>query len=221
MTKPIIAIDGPAASGKGTLAKRLASELNFAYLDTGKLYRATAHEILSSGLSLKDKNDARDAAQLLIKRLNNNPAILQNPALASDECGQAASIIAAYPQVRDALNQCQRDFAKTPPIGTNGAILDGRDIGTIIAPNADLKLFITAKTEIRAQRRLKELQSKGISTTYTNVLDDMRMRDERDAGRKDAPMSIAADAIQIDTSDMDAETAFQTALQTAKQTLNL
>lgn len=221
MAKPVIAIDGPAASGKGTLARRLAEELGFAYLDTGKLYRAVAHEIVSTGLSIKDKKDARDAGQIVVKRIGNDPSILQNPHLEDDKIGSAASVIAAYPEVRNALNQFQKNFAKNPPMHAKGAVLDGRDIGTIIAPNAQLKLFITAKTEIRAQRRLKELQSKGISTSYSLVLDDMRSRDARDAGRKDAPMTIAKDAIQIDTSEMNAQDAFQKALQLAHQTLNL
>ena len=222
--KMIIAIDGPAASGKGTLARALADKLGFAYMDTGALYRGTAFELLSAGLSDRDQNDAMDAAKILVKRIQNaeKPAdILGNKSLREDKIGQQASKIAAYPKVREVLNTLQRDFAKNPGLGYKGAILDGRDIGTVICPNADLKLFITASTEIRAQRRLKELQSRGISTTYEAVLTDMRERDARDSGRKTAPMKPAGDTITIDSSDLDAGQMLEKAVRLAKEKLSL
>lgn len=223
MRSPIIAIDGPAASGKGTLARRLAAAFDFAYLDTGALYRATAFEVLQAGLSLLDKNDARDAAQLLQKKLARAVSpleILGNAALRDDKIGSAASVIAAYPAVREVLLGLQRDFAKSPGNGFKGAILDGRDIGSVICPDADLKLFVTAEVKVRAKRRLKELQSRGLTVTYGSVLEDLRARDARDAGRKDAPMVVADDAITIDTSDLNADEAFEKALIIAQQSLS-
>lgn len=224
MSKPIIAVDGPAASGKGTIARKLSEILNFAHMDTGALYRAAAFELLDSGLSVKDKRDAHDAAQNLVKKITASPSpdkILGNPRLRDDDIGQAASKIAALPEVRAALDDLQKNFAKNPGTQFDGAILDGRDIGTIICPNAPLKFFITAKTEVRAQRRLKELQSKGIQATYGTVLDDMRERDKRDSERKNAPMTRAKDAIIIDNSDLDAKETLETALKITKERLNL
>jgi len=165
MSKNIIAIDGPAASGKGTLARSLAARLGFAHMDTGALYRATALEVHDAGLSAQDENDARDGAQILAQKIANaaSPSdVLDNPALRTDQIGQQASIVAAHPRVREVLKNIQTDFAENPGKGYNGAILDGRDIGTIIVPDAPLKLFITANVEIRAKRRLKELQSRGL-----------------------------------------------------------
>lgn len=222
MNKPIIAIDGPAASGKGTLARSIASKLGFAYMDTGALYRAVAFEIINAGLSIRDKKDARDAAQILVKKINAaaSPAdILDNKALRQDDIGSAASKIAAMPELREVLNTLQRDFAKNPTSRTKGTILDGRDIGTVICPNADVKLYITASVEIRAQRRLKELQSRGITATYTAVLSDMRERDARDSGRKAAPMKPADDAIIIDSSDLSADDMLKKALDIINQRL--
>ncbi len=205
--KMIIAIDGPAASGKGTLARKLAEKLDCAYMDTGALYRAAAFELLNAGLSLRDENDARDAAQILVKKIQkatNPDDILGNATLREDRIGQQASKIAAHPRVREVLSDLQRGFAINPGKGFQGAVLDGRDIGSVIVPNAPLKLFITASVEIRAKRRLKELQSRGIAATYGAVLKDMRERDARDSGRKAAPMKPADDAIIIDSSDLDA-----------------
>ncbi len=222
MAKPVIAIDGPAASGKGTLARSLADKLNFAFMDTGALYRATAFELVAAGLSAKDKSDAHDAAKILVKRIKNaqNPQdVLENKTLREDKIGKEASKIAAYPTVREALNQLQRDFAENPGKLYKGAVLDGRDIGTVICPEADLKLFITAKTEIRAERRLKELQSRGIAATYEAVLEDMRERDARDAERETAPMKPADDAVIIDSSDLDAGEMLDKALLLVKQRL--
>jgi len=223
MSKPIIAVDGPAASGKGTMARKLASALDFAYMDTGILYRAVAFEVLDDGLSIKDKRDCMDAAQILVKKINNardTSKILGNPRLRDDDIGQAASKVAAIPEVRERLNALQKDFAKTPGHQYKGAILDGRDIGTIICPNADLKFFVTCDIEVRAKRRLKELQSKGIQATYGTVLDDMRERDTRDSKRKDAPMTRAEDAILIDNSTLNAEETLEMVLNIVKERLN-
>ena len=224
MSKPVIAVDGPAASGKGSLARKLAENLNFAYMDTGILYRGTAFEVLDSGLSIKDKRDCIDAAQNLIKKIQNSPnpnKILGNPRLRDDDIGQAASITAAIPEVRKTLNDLQKNFTKNPGHGVEGAILDGRDIGTVICPDADVKLFVTAKIEIRAKRRLKDLQSKGIAATYGTVLDDMRERDSRDAQRSEAPLARAKDAVIIDNSDLNAEETLEMALKIIKERLNL
>ena len=222
--KYIIAIDGPAASGKGTLARRLAEELGFAYMDTGALYRATAYEVLSTGLSVKDRNDARDAAQLVVKKIvraRHPDEILNNKNLREDRISQEASRVAAYPEVREVLLDLQRSFAKNPGLSYKGAVLDGRDIGTVICPRAHIKLFITADTEVRAERRLKELQSRGIVATYTDVLADMRERDARDKGREAAPMKPAKDAIVIDSSDLNADQMLERALNIVKERLPL
>ncbi|HOO81217.1 MAG TPA: (d)CMP kinase [Alphaproteobacteria bacterium] len=224
MSKNIIAIDGPAASGKGTLARSLAARLGFAHMDTGALYRATALEVHDAGLSAQDENDARDGAQILAQKIANaaSPSdVLDNPALRTDQIGQQASIVAAHPRVREVLKNIQTDFAENPGKGYNGAILDGRDIGTIIVPDAPLKLFITANVEIRAKRRLKELQSRGIAATYGAVLKDMRERDARDADRKAAPMKPADDAIIIDSSDLNAGEMLEKAVSLAKERLKL
>lgn len=220
----IIAIDGPAASGKGTLARALAENLNFAHMDTGALYRAAAFELIGAGLSIRDKKDAVDAAQILVKKINNanSPGdILDHPTLREDHIGQEASKIAAYPKVREVLNALQRNFAENPGKAFSGVILDGRDIGTIIAPHAPLKLFITASVEIRTERRLKELQSKGLAATYSTVLKDMRERDTRDADRKTAPMKPADDAVIIDTSYSNAGETLEKAMSLAKERLKL
>ncbi len=203
---PIIAIDGTAASGKGTLARRLAADLGFAYLDTGRLYRYVGYSLLTAGQDPADADAATAMAQTLAGRLD--PAALQDEALGSDEVGQAASLVGPVPGVRAALLHYQKDFAARPPGGAKGAVLDGRDIGTVICPQADLKLYIDAEIGIRAQRRHKELQSKGISVTYDAVLADMQNRDSRDAGRATAPMKAADDAVQLDTSEMDSDAVF-------------
>ena len=223
MTKPIIAVDGPAASGKGTMARKLAQKLDFAYMDTGILYRGVAFEIIDTGLSIKDKRDAIDAAQNLIKKIKNTDPnkVLGNQRLRDDDIGQAASIIAVIPEVREILNDLQKDFAQNPGIHAEGAVLDGRDIGTVICPDADIKFFVTAKTEVRAKRRLKELHSKRIAATYGDVLDDMLERDSRDAQRKSAPLAQAKDAIVIDNSDLNAEETLEMALKIVREKLNL
>lgn len=214
----IIAIDGPAASGKGTLAKRLAGHLNLAFMDTGKLYRATAYEVLHEGLSIEDKRDAVSAAHLLEKKIKAKgvEAVLNNTTLREDRIGVAASKVAAIPEVRKALLDIQVNFAKGVHPGKDGAVLDGRDVGTVICPSADVKLFVTADLDIRAQRRLKELQSKGLSVTYSTVLEDMRDRDNRDAHTLKAHEAPGYVTNVLDTSHLDADQAFEAALKIIK-----
>ncbi len=292
----IIAIDGPAASGKGTLARRLADTLGYAYLDTGSLYRAAAFEVLEAGGSPDNEHDALTGVQTLQAKLRAvissdsilhsaihgdvkgqsedaaevdtedrfgagarieeieteikadtvhhsssfiQPAthapqpfsaphvtlcksqsvseILSNPAFREERVGDAASKVAAVIAVREMLIALQRDFAQNPGehdgAPYKGAILDGRDIGSVICPDADVKLYITASDKIRAGRRTKELQSKGIGATYDAVLRDMRVRDERDSKRQAAPLTRAKDAIVLDTSDLSPDEAFEKALK--------
>ena len=192
----IIAIDGPSASGKGTLAKKLAAELNLAYLDTGKIYRAVGFNMLRQNKNLDNKLAALEMA----KMLDYND--LDNPQLKNDDVAQAASKIAVMPDVRQALLEFQQNFAKPPPADKDGVVLDGRDIGTVICPDAHIKLFILANVEIRAKRRHKELLDREEPSIYQQVLADLQERDERDSNRKQAPLKAADDAIIIDTSDM-------------------
>lgn len=223
MTHNIIAIDGPAASGKGTLARHLAAHLNFAHMDTGALYRAVGYEVLRAGGNPENENHAERAAETLrdkIMAAAGPDQILGNTELRSDEAGQAASKVAAIQSVRDTLFHLQRDFAFFPGEGYEGAVLDGRDIGTVICPEAPVKLYIEASLQVRAQRRLKELQSKGISVTSGAVLEDMRLRDERDANRQTAPMKPAEDAIVLDTSDLSADEVFDKALNIVERSLS-
>ena len=198
----IIAIDGPAASGKGTLAMRIAAHFGFGYLDTGLLYRAVARDVAQSGGSIEDASAAAAAARKL------DPATLDDPALRGVGAGEAASIVARIPQVREALLDFQRAFARRPP----GAVLDGRDIGTVVCPDAEVKIFVTADPEVRARRRHLDRLGRGESVTYEAVLADIRRRDERDAGREAAPMRPAVDAVLLDTSNLDIEAAFDTAV---------
>ena len=201
-----IAIDGPAASGKGTLARRLAEHLGYNYLDTGSIYRAVGLKLVYSGKNPYDKRAACDAAlSLTIQDLS-------NPRLRQEKIGQAASIISSIPEVRAILLDFQRNFAQNP----KGAILDGRDIGTVVCPNADVKIFITASMEARADRRHRELQGEGIKVVYESVLEDLRERDERDAKRDAAPLVPADDAIIIDSSNMDANSVFVKVLDIIK-----
>jgi cytidylate kinase len=198
----IIAIDGPAASGKGTLARRIAAHFNLAYLDTGSLYRAVARDVRRSGGETNDPVAAAAAARKL------DPATLGDPGLRDPGVGEAASLVARVPEVRAALLEFQRAFARQP----QGAVLDGRDIGTVVLPDADVKIFVTASPEVRARRRHLELVARGEDITYEHVLDVIRRRDERDSGRKTAPMRPASDAILLDTSDLDIEAALEAAV---------
>jgi cytidylate kinase len=197
----IIAVDGPAAAGKGTLARRLAKHYGLAFLDTGALYRATALHALASG-DPADPSVAEAAARRV------TAADIDDPRLRGEDVAQAASIVAAIPAVRRALLQFQRDFAARPP----GAVLDGRDIGTVVCPDADAKLYVTASVEARARRRAAELRQRGDVVDEAVVLDEMRRRDARDAGRTTAPLTIAADATVLDTTDLDIDAAFAAAL---------
>ncbi|MBX9587665.1 MAG: (d)CMP kinase [Hyphomonadaceae bacterium] len=198
----IIAIDGPAASGKGTLAKRLADHFGLPCLDTGLLYRAVARDVRARGGALDDPAAAAQAARIL------DPASLDDPALRGYGIGDAASIVGRIPEVRAALLQFQQDFAAQP----GGAVLDGRDIGTVVCPHADVKIFVTATPEVRAERRFLERTARGEATSYEAVLDDIRRRDERDAERSEAPMRPADDAVLLETSNLDIEAAFNTAV---------
>jgi CMP/dCMP kinase len=198
----IIAIDGPAASGKGTIARRLAVQFGLPHLDTGLLYRATARVLLDEGSKLDDVEKAVSAARGL--------ALLDfdEERLRGRDMGEAASVVAALPQVRAALIDVQRAFAARP----QGAVLDGRDIGTVIAPEAEVKIFVTASPETRAQRRALELRGRGEKVDYASILDDIRKRDERDSERIDAPLKPAEDAQILDTTDLNIEAAFAAAL---------
>ncbi|MDJ1157582.1 (d)CMP kinase [Chelatococcus sp. SYSU_G07232] len=199
----IIAIDGPAASGKGTLAKRLAAHYGLPHLDTGLLYRAVAKRLLDAGLPL----DARDHAVAAATTLD--VATLDEDALRGRPMGEAASIVAAFPDVRAALLAQQRSFAAQPA----GAVLDGRDIGTVICPDAPVKLFVTASAEERARRRTLELVGRGEPADEAAILADIRRRDARDSGRATAPLLPAPDAVILDTTGLTIEEAFQAALQ--------
>ncbi|NEU10858.1 (d)CMP kinase [Methylobacterium sp. BTF04] len=197
----VIAIDGPAASGKGTLAKRLAAHYGLPHLDTGLLYRAVALTVIDAGYSLDDHQAAaRAAAALIVDRL-------ADPRLRERAMGDAASRISAVPAVRSALLSWQQRFAG----GASGAVLDGRDIGTVVCPKAQVKLFITAAPEERARRRHLEFVRRGEPTTLNAILDDIVARDARDAQRSTAPLKAAADAVLLDTTELDADEAFAAA----------
>jgi cytidylate kinase len=198
----VIAIDGPAASGKGTLARRLATHLGRPHLDTGLLYRAVARAMLDAGWALEDESRAaRVAAEL-------DMAVMDGKSLRGREMGEAASIVSAFGPVRDALLAYQRRFATQP----GGAVLDGRDIGTVVCPSAEVKLYVTASPEERARRRHRELSTAGDETSYEAVLADIRRRDQRDETRSAAPLKRAEDAILLDTTALDADSAFAQAL---------
>jgi cytidylate kinase len=198
----IIAIDGPAASGKGTLAKRLAAHYGLPHLDTGLLYRAVARALLDFDHRLDDEKAAVRAAQAL------DLGHLDDSRLRGREMGEAASVVAAIPAVRAALVDWQRGFAGRP----EGAVLDGRDIGTVICPDADVKIFVTATAEERARRRFRELAGRGETTSLEAVLDDIRRRDARDSGRSAAPLRPADDARLLDTTNLDIDAAFRAAV---------
>jgi cytidylate kinase len=198
----IIAIDGPAASGKGTLGKRLAAHYGLRHLDTGLLYRAVAKALLDAGCAPGDEAQAIAAAKAI------DPARFDEAALKRYEVGEAASVVSAIPGVRAALFNLQQEFAAAPP----GAVLDGRDIGTVICPDAAVKLFVTASPQARAERRYRELRERGVDTIKPRVLAEMAERDRRDSERAAAPLKAAPDAYLLDTSDMDADAAFAAAL---------
>ena len=202
----IIAIDGPAASGKGTLARRLARHFGLAHLDTGGLYRAVAWRVLAAGADPADPAAAAAAAQAV------RAEDLGAPRLREEDVARDSSVVAALPAVRQALLAFQRDFARHPPGGEAGAVLDGRDIGTVICPEAEAKLFITATPEARAARRTRELQDRGEPAIYEAVLQDMKDRDARDSQRRTAPLVPADDAFVLDTTELDADAAFAAAL---------
>jgi cytidylate kinase len=199
----IIAIDGPAASGKGTLARRLAEHYGLPHLDTGLLYRAVAASLLSAGRDLHDVEAAVAAARAA------NLTEFDETRLRGREMGEAASIVAAMPQVRAALLAAQRDFARRP----GGAVLDGRDIGSVVCPEAEVKIFLTASPEARAGRRARELAERGERADYAAILADIAKRDARDSQRSEAPLRAAADAVPLDTTAMSVEAAFAESLR--------
>jgi cytidylate kinase len=202
----IIAIDGPAAAGKGTLARRLAAALGLPYLDTGLLYRATASRVLNAGADPADCTAAEAAAAAL------TPADLNRTDLRTPEIDQAAAAVASIPGVRAALLSFQRNFGRE-----NGAVLDGRDIGTVIFPDAQAKLFVTASVHARATRRWKELRARGLDISLQTVADDMAGRDAADASRAAAPLRPADDAVVLDTTDLSPEEAFARALEVVRR----
>ncbi|WP_322514742.1 (d)CMP kinase [Rhodopseudomonas palustris] len=198
----IIAIDGPAASGKGTLGKRLAAHYGFRHLDTGVIYRAVAKVLLDGSADLSDEAQAIAAAREL------DPGIFGDPALKSQTVGDAASVISAYAKVREVLVGFQRQFAAEPP----GAVLDGRDIGTVICPDADVKIFVVADPEVRARRRTLEAQARGEPADEAVILADILKRDERDRNRSAAPLKQAPDAVLLDNSNLDIEGGVRAAI---------
>lgn len=202
----IIAIDGPAAAGKGTLARRLAKHFGLAYLDTGLIYRAVGMAVVRADGDPNRPETAEKAARAL------KPEDLEALDLRSDAAADAASRVSAIPGVRQALLAFQRKFAKNPPKSAKGAVLDGRDIGTVVCPDADIKLFVTARVEVRAERRFKELRERGLEAIHGRVLADMKERDARDSARPVSPLEPAKDAYQLDTSELDADQAFAAAL---------
>jgi cytidylate kinase len=202
----VIAVDGTAASGKGTLAKKLASHFNFAYLDSGSLYRLVALGVLEAFGDPANEADALNAARAI------DPKRGSDPAIRTAEIGNVASIVSAFPSVRDTLLQFQRGFAKTPPVGALGAVIDGRDIGTVICPDATAKVFVDARPEIRAHRRWLELQNKAHSRAESAILAEILERDARDRARATAPLKPASDARLLDTSYLDIDAAFAAAL---------
>jgi CMP/dCMP kinase len=198
----IIAIDGPAASGKGTIARQIAAVYGLQHLDTGLLYRAVAKAVLDAGYQPDDVEHAIDAAIRL------DPTKFQDNALKLQLITEAASVVAAIPEVRQALMNYQREFATRPP----GAVLDGRDIGTVIAPGADVKLFVVASPEVRAQRRVLELRARGETADEQEVLADLLRRDQRDSRRTAAPLMQAPDAHLLDTTHLGIDAAFRAAV---------
>lgn len=203
----VVAIDGPAASGKGTLARKLARHYGFAYLDTGSLYRAVGQAVRDTGGDPTDEKAALAAARAL------DIARIDEKTIRTREAGEAASLVAVMAPVRAAILDFQRDFAANPPGGQKGAVLDGRDIGTVVCPDANVKLFVTASPEMRAHRRWLELKDSGSAVSEAQVLEDTKERDARDAGRAASPMKQAADAHLLDTTNLSIEAAFGEAVR--------
>jgi cytidylate kinase len=199
----VIAVDGPAAAGKGTLARRLAAHYRLNFLDTGALYRAVAARVLEAGLDPNDAAEATAMAALVV------PGDIARADLRDERVGQAASIVAAHAAVRSALLSYQRSVGRAPP----GAVLDGRDIGTVVFPDADAKLFVTASLAVRVGRRVKQLQEKGNKAIESRVLAEMKERDARDGARGVAPLKPADDALVIDTTDLDPDEVFHRAVR--------
>ena len=204
----VIAVDGPAASGKGTIARALARHFELPHMDTGLLYRAVALNLWRWGGDPGNEFEALRACHEL-------GIVADDPELRSEPVSKIASSISAYPSVRAALLDRQQEFARQP----GGAVLDGRDIGTVIAPDATVKLFITASPEVRAERRLKELRRRGMDAPFADVLADIHARDERDSTRQAAPLKAAPDAIRLDTSELDVEEAIAEAIRRVEQQL--
>jgi cytidylate kinase len=205
----IIALDGPAASGKGTLAKKLAEHYGLGHLDTGALYRAVARDMIAAGIALDDEQAAAATAG------NIDPDSLENPGLRTPEIGEAASLVAKLKPVRAALVNYQREFAGRP----GGAVIEGRDIGTVVCPGADVKIFVEASTKVRAQRRHKELLEAGHDITYEKIHAQIAARDELDRSRAISPLVPAEDALLLDTSDLGIEAAFKAALELIETTM--
>lgn len=203
----IIAIDGPAASGKGTLARRVAEHFGFHHLDTGLLYRAVARDVRAADGALDSPDDASAAAVAL------DPGTLDDPTLRHPGIGNAASVVAELPKVRQILLEFQQRFAAQPP----GAVLDGRDIGTVVCPAADVKIFVVADTGVRADRRYLELKARGEAVTRDEIFDTIARRDKRDRERTDAPMQAAADALLLDTTKLGIEQTFDAAIELIKR----
>jgi len=210
----VIAIDGPTASGKGTLAKRIAAHYGFAHLDTGALYRAVGYTVLQTGGDPGDEAAATAAAKSL------DLGAIPDAALRNDTVGAAASRAAAMPPVRAALLDFQRDFAKNPPAPAKGAVLDGRDIGTVVCPAALVKLYVVADAKIRARRRFLEFQARGVAADEARILADLEARDRRDSERATAPLKPADDAHLLDTTKLDIEAAFRAACAIIDGALN-
>lgn len=211
----IITVDGPSGSGKGTLSRKLAEHYNLAFLDTGLLYRAVAEQALQAGLSPEDTKHITSIA------MNLHGVSLDKTKLRADEVAVMASKVAAIPEVREALLKFQQDFAHTPPEGKSGVVLDGRDTGTVICPEAPFKFYLTSAVEVRAERRHKELQNLGIKSIYSEVLADMLARDKRDSTREVSPLRPAIDAHIIDTSEKSSEEVLALACQFIDEGLNL
>lgn len=209
----VVAIDGPAASGKGTLARRLAARFGLAHLETGALYRATGFLVLEGG------GDPADPAAAIAAARRVDAGMLSDPRLRSEAVAAASSVVAEIPGVRAALLDFQRDFAAHPPPPARGAVLDGRDIGSVVCPAADVKLFVTASPPVRARRRLGELQASGSVAIYEDVLRELKDRDTRDTGRSTAPLAAPPDAIVVDTTAFDADAVLARVSKTVARAL--